>query len=128
MTEEYNERRRSVRLPLTLSISGKTIEGLFRSDEFVGETEDVSFGGLCINVAGPNGLNRGKRIKFKTQVYRGEFLLKATGVVRWVNMQHEPDKPIKVGVKLERVGHYRHWSERIEEEFYRSDQRRFPPS
>lgn len=120
MTAEFSERRRSVRLPLSLSISGKTVEGLFRSQSFAGETEDISFDGLCINIAGPNGLSRNKRIKFKTQLYKGDFLLKATGVVRWVGIQHKPEGPIRMGVVLERVGHYRHWRERIEEKLHAS--------
>jgi hypothetical protein len=120
VTAEYTERRRSVRLPLTLSISGKTVEGLFRSHSFTGETEDISFEGLCINTNVSNGFSRDKRIKFKTQLYRGDFLLKATGVVRWVDIQHKPEGPIRMGVALEKVGHYRHWRERIEEGLQRS--------
>jgi hypothetical protein len=116
VTAEYTERRRSVRLPLTLAISGKTVEGLFRSHSFTGETENISFDGLCINTNMSNGFGRDKRIKFKTQLYRGDFLLKAIGVVRWVDRQHEPEGPIRMGVALEKVAHYRHWSERIEEE------------
>ena len=115
MTAEFTERRRSVRLPISLSISGKTVEGLFRSHGFAGKTEDISFDGLCINVSVPNGFSRDKMIKFKTQLYRGDFLLKATGVVRWVDIQNKPEGPIRMGVKLAKVGHYRHWRERIEE-------------
>jgi len=128
VTAEFTERRRSIRLPLTLSISGKTVEGLFRNHSFAGETEDISFNGLCINVNVPNGFSRDKRIKFKTQLYRGDFLLKATGVVRWVDTQHNPEGPIRMGVELAKIGHYRHWRERIEEGLHRSDQRKFPLS
>ena len=120
MTAEFSERRRSVRLPLSLSISGKTVEGLFRSHSFVGETEDISFDGLCINISVHNGFSRGKKIKFKTQLYKGDFLLKATGVVRWVAVQHKPEGPTRIGVELVNVGHYRHWRERIEEKLQAS--------
>lgn len=120
MPAEFTERRRSVRLPLSLSISGKTVEGLFRSHSFTGETEDISFDGLCINVTEPNGFSRDKRIKFKTQLYRGDFLLKAIGVVRWMDTQNKTEGPIRMGVELERIGHYRHWSERIEEKLEES--------
>ena len=116
MITERSERRRSVRLPLSLSISGKTVEGLFRSQNFSGETEDISYDGLCMNVSVPNGFSRGKRMKFKTQLYKGDFLLKATGVVRWVDRQHKSEGPIRIGVELDQIGHYRHWRERIEDE------------
>ena len=116
MTTEFNERRRSIRLPLALSISGKTVEGFFRTRDFVGETEDISYDGLCINVPVPSGFRKGKRMRFKTQLYKGDFLLKATGVVRWVDNQSNSEGPIRVGVELEEVGHYRHWRDRIEEE------------
>ena len=92
------------------------MDGLFRSHSFAGETEDVSFDGLCINVTVPNGFSRDKRIKFKTQLYTGDFLLKATGVVRWVDMQHKSEGPIRLGVELVRIRHYRHWRDRIEDE------------
>ena len=116
MAAEYTERRRSVRLPLSLSISGKTLEGFFRSHSFEGKTEDISYDGLCINVSVPNGFSKGKKMEFKTQLYKGDFLLKATGVVRWVDRKNKPEGPIRMGVELEQVGHYRHWCERIEEE------------
>jgi hypothetical protein len=116
VTTELTERRRSVRLPLSLSISGKTLEGFFRSHSFEGKTEDISYDGLCINVSVPNGFSKGKKMEFKTQLYKGDFLLKATGVVRWVDRKNKPEGPIRMGVELEQVGHYRHWCERIEEE------------
>jgi hypothetical protein len=116
VTTELTERRRSLRLPLSLSISGKTQEGFFRSHSFEGKTEDISYDGLCISVSVPNGFSRGKKMKFKTQLYKGDFLLKATGIVRWVDTQNKPKGPIRMGVELEQVGHYRHWRERIEEE------------
>jgi hypothetical protein len=103
-------------LPLSLSISGKTVEGLFRSHSFSGETEDISYDGLCMNVSVPNSFMRGKKMKFKTQLYKGDFLLKATGVVRWVDGQHKTEGPIRMGVELDQIGHFRHWRERIEEE------------
>ena len=121
MTTELTERRRSIRLPLSLSISGKTVEGFFRSHGFAGKTEDISYDGLCINISVPNGFSRGKKIKLKTQLYTGDFLLKAKGVVRWVDIQHKPEGPIRMGVELEKVGHYRHWRERIEEKLHGSD-------
>ena len=121
MTTEFTERRRSVRLPLSLSISGKTVEGFFRNHGFAGKTEDISFDGLCINVSVPNGFSRGKMIKFKTQLYRGDFLLKATGVVRWVDIQNKSEGPFRMGVELAKVGHFRHWRERIEEKLHGSD-------
>ena len=120
MTTELTERRRSVRVPLSLSISGKTVESLFRSHSFSGETEDISYDGLCVNVSVPNGFSRGKKMKFKTQLYRGDFLLKATGVVRWVDKQRKPEGPVRMGVELEKIGHYRHWMERIEEKLQES--------
>jgi hypothetical protein len=120
MTAEYTDRRRFVRLPLSLPISGKIVEGLFRSHRFAGETEDISYDGLCINVSVPNGFSRDKRMKLKTRLYKGDYLLKATGVVRWVDIQHKPEGPIRAGVELEKVGHYRHWCERIEEKLQRS--------
>jgi hypothetical protein len=120
VTAEFTERRRSVRLPLSLSISGKTREGLFGNNSFAGETENISFDGLCINVTAPDGFSRNKKIKFKTRLYRGDFLLKATGVVRWADTQQKPEGSYRMGVELEKVGHYRHWAERIEEKLHES--------
>ena len=115
MGTEFPEKRHSIRVPLSLPIFGKIEKGFFRSHDFEGKTEDVSYEGLCINVPAPNGLGRGDKIEFKTQLYRGDFLLKATGVVRWVDIQNKSEGPFRMGVELAKVGHYRHWRERIEE-------------
>ncbi len=116
MGTQSPEKRHSIRVPLSLPIYGKIRNGFFRSHDFEGKTEDASYEGLCINFPAPNGLGRGSKIRFKTQLYRGDFLLEATGVVRWVDTQNTPEGPIRMGVELTEVGHPRHWVERIEEE------------
>lgn len=120
MSTEFPEKRHSVRVPLSLPIFGKIEKGFFRSHDFEGKTEDASYEGLCINVPEPNGLGRGDRMRFKTQLYRGDYLLEATGVVRWVAPQNTPEGPIRMGVELTEVGHLRHWIERIEEKIVSS--------
>jgi len=113
---EFTEKRLSIRVPLSLSISGKIVKGFFRSHNFEGKTEDLSNEGLCINVSVPNGFSRGQKMKFKTQLYRGDPVFESTGVVRWVDTQNEPQGPIRLGVELTGVGHHRRWRQRIEEE------------
>lgn len=116
----FPERRHSIRVPLSLPIFGKIKKGYFRSHDFEGKTKDASYDGLCINVAAPNVLSKGDKMRFKTQLYRGDFLLEATGVVRWVDPQNTPEETIRMGVELTELGHLKHWIERIEEKIVSS--------
>ena len=116
MATEFREKRFSVRVPLSLPVSGKIGQGFFRSHKFEGETEDVSVDGLCINVAVPNGFSKGQKIKLRTRLYKGDFLIKATGVVRWADTRNRPEGPIRMGIELRGVGHPSHWYKRIEDE------------
>jgi hypothetical protein len=113
---EFLEKRFSKRVPLSLPISGKIAEAIFRGHKFEGKTEDVSYDGLGISVPVPNGFRRGKKIKFKTQLYRGDILIKAAGIVRWVDTQNGPEGRIRIGVELKWLSRPSYWYKRIEEE------------
>lgn len=116
VTAELLDRRRFTRVPLSLPIYGRTVEGFLRGHRFEGETKDVSYQGLSIDISVPNGFIKGSKIKFKTQLYKGDFLLKATCVVRWVESRTKPERSIRMGVELTAVGHPTLWLERIEKE------------
>ena len=119
LISEFLDKRRFTRVPLSLPVYGKTMEGFLRGHKFEGKTKDVSYQGLCIDVSLPNGFSKGCRIKLRTQLYKGDFLFKATCVVRWVESRANPEGSIRMGVELTMVGHPTQWLERIEKEVFR---------
>ena len=114
MAIESTEKRQFIRMPLSLPVFGKSVEGFFRGHNFKGRTKDISYNGLCIEISVPNGFSRGQNIKFKTQLYKGDYRINATGVVRWVDTQNKAEGTITIGVKLTKMKNYGHWTERIE--------------
>ena len=114
MASEFSEKRRFRRVPLNLHIYGALPTGFMQNHRFEGETQDISFDGLCIKVETPNGFKAGQKVKFKTRLYIGDFLIKGKGLIAWVNGSEEKELTNTVGVKLTKIGHYRLWCERIE--------------
>ena len=114
MDSGFSERRRFKRVPLNLSIIGALPTGFMQNHRFEGETHDISFDGLRIKVETPNGFEVGQKIKFKTRLYVGDFLIKGKGLITWVNGPDEKELMDTIGIKLTRIGHYRLWCERIE--------------
>jgi len=114
MAAEFSEKRHSQRVPLTLPIKGKRLEKLLHSHSFQGQTQDVSYDGLCIKIDSTNGFKPGQDVVFKTRLYSGDFLLKARGRVCWINGMPDPDWPVNMGVKITHMRRYRLWVERIE--------------
>ena len=117
---ESSEKRHSQRVPLTLPVKGKCLGKSFHGHAFQGETQDVSYEGLCIKVATINAFTVGQDIEFKTRLYPGDFLLKAKGRVCWVRALPNSDRPINMGVKITRMRHQGLWVERIEDKIFRS--------
>jgi len=120
MAIEFSEKRHSIRVPLTLPVKGKCLGKLVHSHSFQGETQDVSYEGLCIKVDSINGFKVGQDIEFKTRLYPGDFLLKAKGRVCWVRALPDPDWPINMGVKITHMRHHGLWVERIEDKIIES--------
>lgn len=114
MDSELSEKRRFKRFPLNLPINGALSTGFMQNHKFEGETQDISFDGLCIKVETPNGFEVGQKIKFKTKLYVGDFSIKGKGLVVWVNGPGKKELTNTIGVKLIEIGHYRLWCERIE--------------
>jgi hypothetical protein len=114
MAVESSEKRRFKRVPLTLPVKGKCPEKLFHSYLFQGKTRDVSYEGLCIKVDSSNGFKVGQKVKLKTRLYPGDFLLKARGRVCWVHGLPDPEWPVNMGVKMTHTRRYGLWVERIE--------------
>jgi len=114
MTAEFSEKRHSQRVPLALPIKGKRLGKLLHSHSFQGQTQDVSYEGLCIKIDSTNGLKTGQDVAFKTRLYLGDFLLKAQGQVCWINSMPDPDLPVNMGVKITHMRRHRLWVERIE--------------
>ena len=111
---ESKEKRRHIRAPLTLPISGKCLVSLFSSHRFQGETLDMSYEGLGILIDNPNGFKVGQKVKFKTQLYSGDFKIRGKGIVCWINEKNTPDGSVVMGVRLTRLMHYGTWCEKIE--------------
>lgn len=114
MTADFSEKRHSQRVPLKLPIKGKRLEKLLHSHSFHGQTRDVSYEGLCIQIDSTDGFKLGQDVAFKTRLYPGDFLLKAQGKVCWVDGMPDPDWPVNMGVKITHMHRYRLWVERIE--------------
>jgi hypothetical protein len=114
MTADFSEKRNSQRVPLALPIKGKHLGKLLHSNSFNGQTRDVSYEGLCIQINSTNGFQPGHDVAFKTRLYPGDFLLKAQGRVCWVDGKPDPDWPVNMGVKITHMHRYRLWVERIE--------------
>ena len=114
MTTESTERRRFNRLPLSLPASGRRLEKIFKSHPFTGKIKDMSYEGLCLKVDRADGLQPGQRVKLKTRLFKGDFSLKLSGIIRWVGARRDQDQPVDIGVKLTRIGHYGLWCDRIE--------------
>ena len=114
MTRLSTEKRRFDRLQLSLPVSGSRLESLLKSHPFTGEIKNMSYEGLCLKVDRADGLQPGQRVKLKTRLFKGDFSLKLSGIVRWVGARIHPDQPVDIGVKLTRIGHYGLWCDRIE--------------
>jgi len=114
MAAEFSEKRHSQRVPLALPIKGKGLEKLLHGHSFQGQTQDVSYEGLCIKIDSTNGFKPGQDVAFKTRLYPGDFLLKAQGRVCWINDMSDSDWPVNMGLKIIRMHRYRLWVERIE--------------
>jgi hypothetical protein len=115
MEHEFIERRRHQRVQISLPIQGKCLHRLFKSHRFKGETRDLSYDGLCIEIPNRNGFKPGQRLKFKTKLYEGDFSIKGQGTICWVDLPNEEDQPIQMGVKLNHIRRYGTWCERIED-------------
>lgn len=113
--EESAEKRRFKRVSLSLPVSGKYRRKPFRGTHFQGETQDVSYYGLCIRVANSNGYRIGQGVKLRTRLYKGDFSIKVQGVVCWINERSDDDRPILIGVSLTRIRRFGLWCERIEQ-------------
>ena len=114
MAAELSEKRHSQRVTLALPIKGKGIGKLLHGHSFQGQTQDVSYEGLCIKSDSTNGFKPGQDVAFKTRLYPGDFLLKAQGRVCWINGMSDSDWPVNIGLKITRMHRYRLWVERIE--------------
>jgi len=114
MAVEFSEKRHSQRVPLALPIKGKCLGKLLHSHSFQGQTQDVSYEGLCIKIDSTNGFKPGQDVVLKTRLYQGDFLLKAQGRVCWINGTPDSDWPVNMGVKITHMHRYRLWVERIE--------------
>ena len=90
------------------------MEGLFNSHSFQGETRDVSYKGLGIMTDNPNGFKVGQKVKFRTQLYPGDFKIKGKGIICWVDENNTADLSINMGVRLTRLRRYGTWCEKIE--------------
>jgi len=108
------ENRRHKRIPLVMPICGKCLQKMFQGTPFRGETLDLSYGGLRIKTRGDGAFRAGQKIKFRTRLYKGDFLLKGQGVVCWVNGRKVPGASAVMGVRLTRIRHYSTWCERVE--------------
>jgi hypothetical protein len=115
---EFFEKRRFQRVPLSLPVSGKCLEKAFKGHNFQGETRDVSFDGLCIKATSSNRFKAGQKVKLKIRLYKGDFPIKAKGIICWVDSQSNLDWPISMGVKLTRIRRYGFWCERIENKIF----------
>jgi len=112
---ESQEKRRHIRVPLTLPITGKFRESLFRGHRFQGETLDLSYGGLGILTGNPNGFKAGQKVRFRIQLYSGDFRIRGKGTVCWVGGKNTQDRSMVMGVRLTKVMRYSTWCEKIEE-------------
>jgi hypothetical protein len=117
MLSESNEKRRFERVPISLPIKGKCITKIFQNHSFDGQTQDISFHGLCIKTKSLNGFKAGQMVKWKTRLYEGDFSIKAHGEICWIDAKHDIDWPITMGVKIRRIRHFSHWCEKIEKAF-----------
>ena len=114
MDSGFSEKRRFKRVLLQLPIHGALPMGFMQSHKFEGQTKDISFDGLCIKVENPNGFEVGQKVKFRSRLYIGDFLIKGKGLITWVNGPDTNESTDTIGVKLIKIGHYRLWCERIE--------------
>ena len=116
---EASENRQHIRVPLNLPISCKYAKSFFNSHRFQGETRDISYGGLGIMTDNPNGFKVGQKLKFRVQLYPGDFKIKGEGIVCWVDEKKVPDRPINMGVRLDRIRRYGIWCEKIEKNIHK---------
>ena len=116
MTPEAMEKRRSRRVPISLSITGKCLKSALSGRPFEGKTRDISYGGLCVKVDGTNGFEIGQSVKFQTRLYQGDFLMKGEGKVCWIDTPPGAEAHLHLGVKVTHMRRYGLWVERIENE------------
>ena len=114
---ESQDNRQHIRVPLTLPISGKCAESLFNNHHFQGETKDMSYEGLGIMIDNPNGCKVGQKVKFRTQLYPGDFQIKGKGIVCWIDGKNVLDRSTNMGVRLTKIRHYGIWCKKVERAF-----------
>jgi hypothetical protein len=115
MAQNLSEKRSFKRIPLTLSVEGKSRVKALQGYDFQGEILDMCFDGIGIKVDDTNGFKVGQKVKFKTKLYPGDFSIKAQGIIRWVNTIKIPNVHINMGVQLTKIRHYRLWCNKIEQ-------------
>jgi hypothetical protein len=118
MEKNLSEKRSFKRIPLTLSVEGKSRVKALQGYDFQGEILDMCFDGIGIKVDDTNGFKVGQKVKFKTKLYPGDFSIKAQGIIRWVNTIKIPNVHINMGVQLTKIRRYRLWCEKIEHEIF----------
>ncbi|MFC1531950.1 PilZ domain-containing protein [Thermodesulfobacteriota bacterium] len=116
MSSESNQKRRFDRVSISLPINGKCIMKLFQSHPFEGQSQNLSYDGLCIK-ANTNSFKVGQKVKLKTRLYKNDFSIKARGKICWVGSKNDSQGPINIGIKLTRTRHYSLWCKRVDEEF-----------
>jgi hypothetical protein len=114
MEKNLSEKRSFKRIPLTLSVEGKSRVKALQGYDFQGEILDMCFDGIGIKVDDTNGFKVGQKVKFKTKLYPGDFSIKVKGIIRWINMNKIPNSHINMGVQLTKIRRYRLWCKKIE--------------
>ena len=107
-------RRSHERVQLSLPVQGKCLFKPLKGHCFKGNIKNLSYNGFCLETADRNGFNPGQRLKFKTQLYDGDFSIRGKGFVCWVHSPTVKEPSIHLGVKIVHMRRYGSWCERID--------------
>ena len=115
MLDKSTDQRHFDRAPAYFPVAGKLVESIFKSQPFEGQSQNMSYDGLCIRVKS-NGFQTGEKIKLRTRLYKDDFLLKITGRIAWVSSQDDNGPPFSMGIQLTRTRHYDLWCKKVDSE------------
>ena len=106
------QNRQMIRAPISsIEVIGKM--NFFQRYSFLGKSLNVSYDGICFKTSS-NCLEVGQKIKLGTCFYDGDYLFKATGNVRWMNINDDPPGSMNIGVKLIKTSYYNIWCRKVD--------------
>ena len=105
------QNRQMIRVRVSLQVIGKL--KFFPRYSFLGKSLNVSYDGICFEAI-INCLKVGQNINLRTCFYDGDYLFKATGNIRWMDINDDFPGSMNIGVKFIKTSKYHIWCRNVD--------------